>query len=403
MKICEPALCTGCEACVQVCPVNCITMKSSPDGFFYPVTDESKCINCKKCVSTCPNNSEIVKHKPTFYMGWHKNIEVLRHSSSGGAFTAIADYVFDRDGIVFGAYFDDVKHSISHVAIEKKEDLDRVRLSKYFQGRIEGAYQKVKKCLDNKRLVLFTGTACQIAGLYAFLGCNIDTKPNDLITVDILCHGITSKKVVDAYIKCREKQYKKKVRTYRFRLKPDDSDWMKGGGSRMKIEFDDGTSSVQNKEFDTFFVGFNSYLFLRDSCYNCQYAGSERITDFTLADYWGVPLDSIPDTQSKFGVSVLLTNSKLAEQILPELSQELYFEEIDPQNAIAHNQAFDRPSTVNSNRNNFFTKLNDQNFDRLVHTMNIEYYLIHNTRNFLYKTLGPKKAAHLIDVVKGRK
>ena len=218
MKICEPALCTGCEACVQVCPVNCITMKSSPDGFFYPVTDESKCINCKKCVSTCPNNSEIVKHKPTFYMGWHKNIEVLRHSSSGGAFTAIADYVFDRDGIVFGAYFDDVKHSISHVAIEKKEDLDRVRLSKYFQGRIEGAYQKVKKCLDNKRLVLFTGTACQIAGLYAFLGCNIDTKPNDLITVDILCHGITSKKVVDAYIKCREKQYKKKVRTYMLTL-----------------------------------------------------------------------------------------------------------------------------------------------------------------------------------------
>ena len=160
MKICEENQCTGCEACAQVCPVQCITMNASSEGFYYPTIDESKCIGCKKCIRTCPNNHEIIRNKSTFYMGWHKDLEVLRHSSSGGAFTAIADYVFDRNGIVFGAYFDDVSHTISHIAIERKEDLDKVRLSKYFQGRIVDAYSEAKQYLDNGRLVLFTGTAC---------------------------------------------------------------------------------------------------------------------------------------------------------------------------------------------------------------------------------------------------
>ena len=400
MKICEENQCTGCEACAQVCPVQCITMNASSEGFYYPTIDESKCIGCKKCIRTCPNNHEIIRNKSTFYMGWHKDLEVLRHSSSGGAFTAIADYVFDRNGIVFGAYFDDVSHTISHIAIERKEDLDKVRLSKYFQGRIVDAYSEAKQYLDNGRLVLFTGTACQISGLYSYLGCNINTKPENLITVDVLCHGVASKKVVDAYIKSKEKHYKKKVRTFRFRLKPDQSDWMQGGGTRMRIDFSDGTSKVQNKGTDTFFVGFNNYLFLRKNCYQCRYTGQERIADFTLADFWGVPLDKIPDKQRRYGVSLILTNTKKAEEILPELSKDFYYEKIDGNLAIPYNQSLREPGTMDPNRNNFFSNLDHSDFDSLVHKYCGNYIIRRRIKDFLYMILGENKVNNMIKCVR---
>lgn len=401
MKICETNQCTGCEACVQVCPVNCITMKASAEGFFYPITDESKCIKCKKCVKTCPNNSEVIKRSSNFYMGWHKDTEVLRNSSSGGAFTAIADYVFDRHGVVFGAYFDDERHTVYHVTIEKKEDLNKVRLSKYFQGRIFDSYKNVKEFLDTGRLVLFSGTACQIAGLYAYLGCNIKTKPENLVTIDILCHGVTSKKVVDAYIKSKERKYRKKISTFRFRLKPDQSDWMEGGGTRMRLDFVDGTSKVQNKGTDTFFVGFNNYLFLRENCYQCRYTGEDRIADFTLADFWGVPLDKIPEKQRKYGVSLVLTNTEQASRILKELTGEFYYKEIDRKLAIPYNQSLKAPGEKDPNRDNFFQNLDQTDFDKLVHKYCKDYFIKRRIKDNIYKILGKKRTDNVIRNIKG--
>lgn len=127
---------------------------------------------------------------------------------------------------MFGASFDDCNHTVQHIGVEKSTELGKLRLSKYFQGRINDCYKKAKSDLKNGRSVLFTGTGCQIAGLYKYLGEDFD----NLLTCDILCHGITSKKVIDAYIKSKEKKYKKRVISFRFRLKPSDSDWMQGGG-----------------------------------------------------------------------------------------------------------------------------------------------------------------------------
>ena len=200
-------------------------MEENQEGFLYPKININLCINCGKCKSACANNRDFEFRNPLFYMGWHKDLDVLKNSSSGGAFTSLAQYVLDKNGIVFGAWFDASNKRVLHIGIEKIGDLPKIRLSKYYQGEMRDAYIAVKNALPN-RWVLFSGTSCQVAGLYSFLGKDYDK----LITVDVLCHGITSKKVIDAYLRSKERKYHKKIIDFRFRLKPEDSDWMSGGG-----------------------------------------------------------------------------------------------------------------------------------------------------------------------------
>lgn len=204
-------------------------MIEDKDGFLYPYINNDKCLKCLRCVKVCHNNKNLKTYKSIFYMGWHKNIEVLKRSSSGGAFTAIADLILERGGVVFGAEFDKNTRRVKHIAIENKKDMDKIRLSKYYQGTIDDSYVMIKELLKN-RWVLFSGTACQIAGLYSFLGENYD----NLITVDVLCHGVASYKVVNEYILDKERKYKKRIVDFKFRLKPNDADWLNGGMCNLK-------------------------------------------------------------------------------------------------------------------------------------------------------------------------
>lgn len=379
ISICDIKACTGCEACVSVCPVHCIVMRPNKDGFYYPVINTDKCIECKKCIKTCPNNSELQKNKSIFFMGWHKDEKILLNSSSGGAFTAIADLILEQGGIVFGAWFDDINHIVQHIGIEKSNELWKIRLSKYFQGRIYDCYTLAESELKTGRQVLFTGTGCQIAGLYKYLG----KEYGNLLTVDILCHGITSKKVIDAYIKSKENKYKRKIKTFRFRLKPSDSDWMQGEGTKMRLDFEDGTKKIEEKDVDTFFVGFNKYLFLRESCYDCKYCGTERIADVTLADFWGIDLSTISESQRKNGVSLIVANSVKGETIAEKLERDMEIFPADSVRAIAANQAFRKPSTKNDKREEFLSKIDSFDFDKLVHKYNRDIYFKLRVRKIL--------------------
>lgn len=382
--ICEENICVGCGVCANVCAKKCIEMKKSNEGFLYPVVNISECTNCNACVIKCPQNSVAETDKSEFYMAWHKNKDVLRKSSSGGVFTALADAVLNGNGVVAGAYYDCSTREVQHIIIDTKSELDKLRLSKYYQSNTQNIFVDVKKMLANNKRVLFSGTACQIAALKSYLGGN----HANLLTVDVLCHGVASKKIVDEYIADKQKRYKKKITDYRFRVKDEKSGWQDGYRTGMQLFFEDGTSRIQDKLTDTFFVGFNNNLFLRESCYNCKYCGQDRVSDFTIADFWGVSEERANEIQQNLGVSLMLVNSDKARDLLVKLKQDLYYEKIDPQEAIPYNLALVKPQPRPETRGNFFEIMEKSGFDKAVKSLMKKYYFKCNVKRMIKLFLG---------------
>lgn len=238
MDICNRMSCTSCGACLNVCRKGAITMQEDEEGFLYPTIDESICVNCNLCRKVCPVNKVMPTSEASFYMAWHLDKEVIKKSSSGGVFTALADYVLRRGGVVFGAAKNPNTREVYHIAIDNEQELDKLRLSKYYQSNIGKVYWQVKEMLIQDRFVLFSGTACQVAGLYSALDqwhvnpeiIRGENRTRRLITADVLCHGCTSKKIIDCYIKAKERKLKKKIKDYHFRVKTKDVGWHSGGG-----------------------------------------------------------------------------------------------------------------------------------------------------------------------------
>ena len=199
-EICHLNACTGCGACVNICPKDCIRLTENHEGFWYPEPDAAVCVDCGLCAKVCPMNQETPKHASTFYMCWNNDAAVLQNSSSGGAFTAIARTMFDRNGVVFGAYQDFEERRVYHVEVPDFDQLEKIRLSKYCQSNTRQVYRRIRDLLCEETPVLFCGTACQVAGLLEFLKLTTARNKTDLLcTVDILCHGVASQKTVNAF------------------------------------------------------------------------------------------------------------------------------------------------------------------------------------------------------------
>ena len=393
-KICSEDTCVGCGACAAGCPQSCITIKEDAEGFLFPYIHTDACIHCGLCSRLCPQNQAVQKQKSTFYMSWHKDDAILMESSSGGVFTAVADWVLKRNGIVVGAAFDRETREVYHTIVESSQQLSRLRLSKYYQSRTSQIFPDVKTAIKKETLVLFSGTACQIAAMKSYLGSLANSEY--LLTFDILCHGTANKKTVEAYLHDRERQYHKTITDFRFRIKEGQDGWQLGSGTRMKLFFDDGTSQAQNKYLDTYFVGFNSNIFLRECCYRCRYCGQERISDFTAADFWGVKEEKVGKEQLYKGVSVLLVNSQRAEKMLDDLREDLVLEEIAPSEAIPFNRAFTEPNRRPEARSRFFPMMEKKGFDKAVKTINRKYYTKKYIREALTAILPGKTMERIL-------
>ncbi|KJS17960.1 MAG: hypothetical protein VR69_02755 [Peptococcaceae bacterium BRH_c4b] len=301
--------CCGCGSCAAVCEQSAIIMQMDECGFAYPFIDEQKCLGCGRCRSICAfsKDKKDGKQPVVTYAAINKNMDVLNRSASGGVFGVLAEYVLDRNGVVFGCAFDEKIQAI-HIGVEKYGDIKKIQGSKYVQSYIGDCYKQIKKYLQDNRLVLFTGTPCQVGALNSFLG----KEYGNLITADLSCHGVPSPEFFRNYVNFLNKKYHIEIKNFCFRGKYD------GWGKTVRIEYE-----KCGEEFDKLIQEYDSYYctyflnrsIMRDSCYNCKYMCVERPGDFTMCDYWGVE-ETHPDVNRTNGVSALLVNSLMGQKII---------------------------------------------------------------------------------------
>lgn len=294
--------CTGCSACVSVCPTGSISMKEDREGFLQPHIDTNTCIGCHKCEKTCPIVSPIIistDFETQAYAAINKDEAVRMRSSSGGMFHALAKWTIEQGGVVFGARFNE-HWEVVHDYTETLEGIEPFMRSKYVQSRIGDTFQQAKQFLDQGRQVLFVGTPCQIGGLKSYLHKDYD----NLLTVDFICHGVPSPKVWKVYLK--EILGKNTLSDYNFRDK-------RGGWLNYQCVTMTPTSTRCEQQMENqYFRGFLKNIYLRRSCYQCKFKTLHRISDITLADAWGVQ-HYCPEMYDDKGTSLILIHTKQGE------------------------------------------------------------------------------------------
>ena len=336
--------CTGCGACVQCCPKRCISWTQREFGFRYPQIDKDACVNCGLCEKVCPIDKALeVSAEQKAYAAVHKDDEVLAKSTSGGAFTAIADAVFAQGGIVYGAAMLDGMQ-VKHIRTSGKDDFEGLRSSKYLQSDTGTTYQMVEQDLKQGKTVLYSGTPCQIDGLKNFLRKDYE----NLYTVDIVCHGVGSQAYFDKYMDYARERYGK-IKALRFRSK-EYAGWSCGGGV-VVVDSSDCLKKIPYRDFDNYYYSyFLSGDIYRKSCYSCKYANTNRVGDFTLGDYWGVEALNLP-LQTENGCSLLLVNNRHAMQLLDEI-ESLDRVETTVEQAAHCNKQLNAPSKLMDSRQN---------------------------------------------------
>ena len=344
-------------------------MQPSGAGFLYPYVTQKNCIKCGACSHVCP-----AIHKPQIaavleaYAAKHKNAAVKLKSSSGGMFTALAETVLKENAVVFGASFD-AQWNVAHTFVENIADLDRLRRSKYVQSNVANAYAQAKTFLDKGRKVLFTGTPCQIAGLRNYLGKTYE----NLLTADIICHGVNSPAVWQLFL--QQNTQKGKIASIDFRHKQFGWDT-----PLLQITYTDGSSSPHiPKLFHPLMKTKNGYLlrhhyrpafgvcnlYERPACHACKFKGIDnRVSDFTLGDLWGNWPDIITPQDKKYGISVLLVNTPKAQKLLEKLPIEKTA--VDPEQVARCNPMLVRSGQPHPKRAEFFARYRTEKLSKLV-------------------------------------
>lgn len=369
--------CSGCSACANICPKGCISMQPNSEGFLYPFVNQEICVKCRLCEKTCP-----VLHPPVFaendvplaYAVQNRDENIRMDSTSGGAFTAIAQYVIDRGGVVFGAIFDE-SFDVVHSYVERKEDLHELRRSKYVQSRIGNSFKQAKDFLDKGRWVCFSGTPCQIGGLKSFLRKDYDK----LVSVDIACHGVPSPKFWCEYKRFQEKKNSSKILFADFRYKKNGY-----SSSVMALKFENGKNYFHGHESDYMLKAFFSEIVSRKSCSDCSFKTLKRVSDFTIFDCWSIGKINRSMDDNK-GTTTFLIHSRLGSGIWNDVASNFVVSNVDAKMAVAlDGDMVVASKKANSKREEFFRDLNILDFEKLCNR-----YIPITKKDLLKKVLKP--------------
>ena len=374
--------CCGCTACVNICPKKAITMQEDEEGFLYPKVDKKKCINCGLCEKTCPIKNKLDSRNEICeaYAIRCKDEKVLKESTSGGFFTPIANYVIENGGVVYGVGFGK-DFRVEHKRATKKIEVAEFRGSKYVQSYLGSTFQNVKKDLLSNKLVLFSGTPCQVEGLLKYLM----KKYNNLITIDLICHGTPSPKMWLYYTKELEDKYKSKIKKIIIRNKT----YGYHSGT-MFVEFKNKKKYYGSRRIDPYLRSFFGELSSRPSCFDCKFKTKKHNSDFTIYDCWSFSkmIKEIPDDDK--GYTNIMVNTSSGKKLLDITKEHYIYYKVDVDEQIKNDGIYVEKSIIpHKKRNEFYNELYNlgiSNNGKKFFKISITDRLLERSKGFLYKT-----------------
>lgn len=338
--------CTGCKVCETICPKNAISMEVNSEGFWYPVYDNDACSKCGACVKNCPQNEIDKKQKglELIFAAWSKDDKIRRDSTSGGVYWELANYMLGEGGYIAGSVYENDFKGAFHIVTNKKEDLERIKGSKYFQSDSGKVFEDIKKLVVAGEKVLFTGSPCQVQSLKKYLVNDYE----NLYTIDFICRGVPSPLLQKKKIELYEKEYHSEVVNYRDKSKK--VGWvyfgelinLKNGKEKFINHWDDMINNC--------FIEKN--LNLRESCYTCQIKDGYSYADITLGDFWGIK--GVTSRDERFGVSSLIVNSTKGCELLDRIGDRLYTDRRSKEELIEFNSAYVKAPNKPAEREDFF-------------------------------------------------
>lgn len=388
MKI-DKIKCTGCDTCVNRCPKYAIKIVEDVYGFSYPSIDNKKCIECGLCEKVCHLSQDLFYHnyKGKAYAVINNDERIQNLSSSAGAFSIISSYVIEKGGVVFGAAWGD-KYSIKHIKVDSKEGLKLLRRSKYIQSILGTTYRDVKEEIELGKLVLFSGTPCQVAGLKGYLG----KEYNNLFLIDVACHGVPSSHIYRMFLDFEEKKKHRIIDNLDFRFKiKDKASYITAIKYKML--------GLKFTQYEPWFGTSYGYYFmngeiLRESCFYCKYADHNRVGDITLGDFWGVN-EIFPNINERNGVGLVLTNTEKGESFLNAVSSKLTLLECERDEAVCRNPQMMKPTVKPSDREYVLDQIKKNSY-MLVD----KHYYNSITKDLLIKRIRFKISIFVFNVMK---
>lgn len=385
MEICKKELCTGCAACYNACPHNAIEMSEDECGYFYPRINNDICINCGLCKRICPVNTPCELVYPIkSYAVTTKNLDELMSCASGGAATLLSRAIINEGGVVFGCDGKDIRR-VHHAPKETNDSLDDLKGSKYVHSYIGDIYQQVKIELEKNRLVLFIGTPCQVAGLKAYLR---QKNYLNLYTVDLVCHGVSSQKMLIDNINYYANEKDFVDVSFREKNAQNRMSHTKGikYGWYMSINKQKGGKRIaKSLTKDAYIYGFISCLTIRDNCSSCRYACIARCSDITISDFWG--LHNSNKFEKGRGVSNVLINTSKGEKLWERIKDSAIFEERSIVEALVGNGRLQSPELMHPKHEQFKRLYPQIGFKRAVWACSRKNLIIHYLKSLYSKVL----------------